>query len=589
MNLEQTVKGPRKSCRVLVIGQGAAGLTAAYAAAKHGAEVTSVSKLRPGAATCTIYAGGGFTLAAGGMSPEQHRKMTLETGRYLNVPELLDILASQGPGVVSLLEEIGVQFSQRYGSVGIKRDPKFPLLGGKPLIDALYRRCLDLGVKFAPNLAAVRLLVGERGVEGAEFIDLDSGHSVQVRADAVVLACGGAGALYDATDNPQRITGDGYRLALEASCHLMDMEFVQFYPIGIDIPGGSHWFLDLSIIDSARLVDSRGNEFLKDMLRSEGISSGREANLIARDRCAVAIALANRQGPVLLHLEDIPRDTWEQDRYLSSIAKMFPPSRRPWEGPVTVRPIQHYMPGGIVIGSAGETELPGLFAAGEVTGGVDGANRVGGNALTNCLVFGQRAGKAAADYGLSADIPPLVLKTGGDPAAESPETGKSETGQPETGQPETGQGALKHATVSLALPPIWNAKKLLSVWSDNAQSDSSPGKRPVTPAALRQEIRRAASENLSPVRDEEGLLRCIKQLESLGELLALQAVNEPRDCLLALENLGLWYTAAAIACSALQRRESRGPHYRLDFPQEDPKWQKHVLVCAGGGNVKASS
>ena len=186
---------------------------------------------------------------------------------------------------------------------------------------------------------------------------------------------------------------------------------MQFYPIGIDIPGGAHWFLDLGIIDSARLTGPGGNEFLKEMIHREGITSGRQANLLARDKCTVAIALESRKGPVLLHLEDIPREVWETDRYLGSIGRMFPKATPPWSGPVVVHPIEHYFPGGVAIGTSSETELPGLFACGEVTGGVDGANRVGGNALTNCLLFGKKAGETAAAHVKGENSGALNIRT----------------------------------------------------------------------------------------------------------------------------------------------------------------------------------
>ncbi|HHY45252.1 MAG TPA: FAD-binding protein [Firmicutes bacterium] len=535
----------------IVIGQGAAGLSAALALARQGVKVKSISKVRPGNATCTIYAGGGFTLGVGGMSTEEHKEMTYRTGRHLSVPDLLDVFASEAPSIVSFMEEAGVPFTVRQGGLGVRRDPGFPLLGGKPLTDALARACLSCGVTFIHNTAAMRLLVGDAGIEGVECLDLTSGEVSVIRAGAVVLATGGGGALFERTDNPQRITGDGYRLALEASCHLMDMEFVQFYPIGIDIPGGAHWFLDLSIIDAARLVGPDGREFLKDMLHKEGISSGSEANLLARDKCTVAIALESRKGPVLLHLEDIAQEAWESSRYLSSIGRMFPKTTPPWSGPVVVHPIEHYFPGGVAIGTSGETEIPGLFACGEVTGGVDGANRVGGNALTNCILFGRKAGEGAATYLKGEWTATLDLKISG-----------------------VGTG--------IPVTPGRTAADWVKTWKDNAaRAESGSSVREVLPEEVRRAFREYSSKHLLPVRDGATLREGRKHLDDMKDLLTKQAVRSSRDLLFAVENLGLWQTAVAVTEAALIRTESRGAHFRSDYPEEDSRWEKHIYLSAG--------
>lgn len=532
--------------RAVVLGQGAAGLTAALTVAREGIPVVCLSKTRPGAATCTLYAGGGFTLGLGGMTPEQHRELTLKTGRFLSRDDLLDVFCRRAPGIVSLLQSIDLGFRTRDGGLSVERDPCYPLLGGKKLLDHLKIACTSAGVQFLSNMVAVRILEDEKGVSGVECVDYETGRVEALRARAVVLATGGGGGIYERTDNPQRITGDGYRLAFLAGCTLSDMEFVQFYPIGIDIPGGAHWFIDLSIMDLARVTNSRGEEFLKEKLANEGIHTGREANLLARDKCTVWISLASRDGPVLLHLEDVDRDAWNEDPYLRMIARMFPVSSPPWSGPVQVNPIQHYFPGGVVIGTSGQTELPGLFAAGEVTAGVDGANRVGGNALTSCLVFGTVAGASAAAY----------LKGSFRPASEEP-----------------GQ----------AFSPIWSleapGERSGSEWMASWQNGR------VSPEELRRELRSLASRYLLPVRDEEGLKECVEHLDRIRERLSLQRAYRSRDLLQAFENLGLWYTTSFVCLAALTRRESRGAHFRIDHPLEREEWRRNVVIRRRTGSA----
>lgn len=535
--------------QAVVIGQGAAGLTVALTIARAGVPVVSLAKVRSGAATCTLYAGGGFTLGIGGLSPAEHRRMTLETGRGINVPGLLDAFAGEAPSIVAFLAEADVPFRTGKGGLGIARAEGFPLLGGKPLIDALLSACREAGVSFVTNAVAVRIIREDQGVAGVECLDHESGRVFDIAATAVVLATGGSGALFPRSDNPARITGDGYRLALDAGCHLLDMEFVQFYPIGIDIPGGAHWFMDLGVIDRARVTGPEGDEFLKEMLVREGIKSGREANLLARDKCTVAIARANERGEVLLHLEDIPETDWRSDPYLAAIARMFPPARPAWSGPVPLHPIEHYFPGGVAIGADGQTELPGLFACGEVTGGIDGANRVGGNALTNCVLFGRKAGAAAARHAIGEATPPLKLAPGA-------------------------RGQIP-ASSDLSLQPQLSAADWLRAWQRSAESADPLS---LAPSELRRSLQAIAGECLLPVRSEDRLAAGLAQLSELGERLAHQAVRGRRDLLLAAENLGLWYTAAAVACAARLRTESRGAHYRSDFPREDATWERHIVL-----------
>lgn len=539
---------------VVVIGQGAAGLTAALMLAQEGVEVTSISKVRPGNATCTIYAGGGFTLPVEGMPVEEHRKMTYETGRRLNVSELLDVFSNEAPSIVQFLGDAGVPFRLRRGGLGLRRDPRFPLLGGKALTDGLHKACLELGVTFLHNLAAMRLTSGDAGVNGVECVDHSKGEVVTLKADAVLLATGGGGTLYRRTDNPQRITGDGYRLALDAGCHLMDMEFVQFYPMGFDIPGGAHWFIDLGIIDRARATAPDGREFLKEMLAKEGIHSGREANLLARDKCSVAIALENEKGQCLLHTEDISEQEW-RERW-GAISRMFPASCPPWKAPVPLSPVEHYFPGGVVIGTEGQTEVPGLFACGEVTGGVDGANRVGGNALTNCVLFGMRSAKAAARHAKGERVNPF--RWHGDAQAPSP-------------------GGDGQAPVEL--PPSRSCRQWLDLWRSGGA---------IAPAGLREKFKDFSARYLLPLRRGHLLEEARSDIEDLRGLLDMQTVKDSRDLLLAIENLGMWYTAAMVSRGALIRQESRGAHYRADFPKEDPAWEKHIYLGGKGGTLDHS-
>lgn len=217
--------------------------------------------------------------------------------------------------------------------------------------------------------------------------------------------------------------------------------------------------------------------------------------------------------------------------------------------------------------------MPGLFACGEVTGGVDGANRVGGNALTNCVVFGRRAGASAAKHAKGCHVPPYKR-----PAVES--ENRSANGL-------ALEPSLSAEPITLETPKTRSAASWLSCWREgkrDGQQDSASG--PVSPERARNELRALSSQNLTPLRNREGLLSTVGRLDALRDALPCQRVRDSRSLLLAMENLGLWHTAATITMAALTREESRGAHFRDDFPDEDPGWQRHIYISDRQGDHK---
>jgi succinate dehydrogenase/fumarate reductase flavoprotein subunit len=199
----------------------------------------------------------------------------------------------------------------------------------------------------------------------------------------------------------------------------------------------------------------------------------------------------------------------------------------------------------VVIGTEGQTELPGLFACGEVTGGVDGANRVGGNALTNCVLFGMRSARAAARHARGDRVAPKLLE------------------------------ASEEAQYRVENAPLRSSQEWLSLWRNFGDTGDA-----VAPADLREQLRRFSDRYLRPLRRGNLLEESGSRLEELRGLLDKQAVRDSRDILLATENLGLWCTAAMVSRGALLRQESRGAHYRADFPSEDPSWERHLYARA---------
>jgi succinate dehydrogenase/fumarate reductase flavoprotein subunit len=511
---------------VLVIGAGGAGLVAAIAARRAGAEVTLLSKTSTGLGGCTAYAGGGFTLAAGKVSPADHRARTWEIGRRLNQESLLNVLSGEGEQALRELAAWGITIRVSDGHATVRDSAPTPIMGGAGFTRELAAIARDSGVRIVQNVVATELLVDEGHVRGAHMVDWQSGRETTVAAGAVILATGGAGQIYHRTDNPARVTGDGYALALQAGLPLMDMEFVQFYPLGWAEPTFPQWMIGLPILDHAKVTDQDGDEFLLRAIHDWGLKNGREANLYARDRSAQLVGRKwHEDGQVYLHLEQVEPTVWQLSA-MQELLAFYPQDVSPAEyGPVKVAPIEHYFTGGVVIDVFGHTAIPGLYACGEVTGGVDGASRIGGNALTNLVTFGLRAGRAAAaERQAAANVPP----------------GQSLRTSPSGARPED----------------------------------------------LRQQIKNIAETGAGPVRNAIGMAQAIAELDEMVEPIASPLVASARDRLLALELPGLWWSARAVLQAALAREESRGVHFRTDFPDELPAWQRNILVRWLDGRMK---
>jgi succinate dehydrogenase/fumarate reductase flavoprotein subunit len=293
-------------------------------------------------------------------------------------------------------------------------------------------------------------------------------------------------------------------MALKAGADFRDMEFVQFYPLGWDEPGFPQWMADLGLVDHMRITDAEGEEFLKDALHDWGYKSGREGNYYARDRSARLVAEKAGTGGVFAHFEDLDERKWQDPDFLYSLVldtRYFKGVRRP----LRMAPVEHYFCGGVVIDGCARTKVDGLYACGEVTGGVDGANRVGGNALANIVVFGYRAGRAAA--GELLDVPDTeVFSKDGD------------------------------------FTPL----------SDNGER----------PRILRRELQEKAWAAIGPIRRGREMEEFLQYLADFRKREI--HIKTPADRLLALEMEGLVTTAEEVAKAALKRKESLGTHWRAD-------------------------
>jgi len=534
---------------VLVIGCGAAGLRAAIEAAEQSVDVLLVTKGRIGAAATPMAEGGVNAAIDPRDSWEKHFEDTVRAGAFLNEQHLVEVLVKEIPSRIYELEEWGAVFSRRSdGLIAQRRFGKqsFPRTcfasdrTGHEIFTVLLSQALRTGIEIIENCFVSKLLVAEGRVWGAVAWRLRGWTPVLIRAKAVVLATGGAGQLYEITTTPIESTGDGIALALEAGAEVMDMEMFQFHPTGAVWPPPIRGLL---ITEAARgeggiLVNKLGERFMKRY-------APREMELAARDVVARAIWREVREGRgtehggVYLDLRHVPCDVI-RTRLSSTYRWLLRYGIDLCREPVEVSPTAHYIMGGVRIGPWGETSVKGLFAAGEVSAGVHGANRVGGNSLAECLVFGARSGLAAARYAREHGYAPVD------------------------------RGAVE---------------------AEVRRIEGFEGKGSVDPEDVRAELRSIMWRYVGVVRSGAGLGQALKEvlrLRVMARLMRVEPVNTYAvENLRLLETLNMLRVAELMIRAAIARDESRGAHYREDRPQrDDSKWLRHIVFRLDGGVLR---
>ena len=518
-------------CDALVIGSGAAGLRAAIAAKEKGVDVVVISKAAPGKGTCTIVSGGVFAAAEDKSTTDRHLSRTLQAGRGINQKELARVLAEEGP--VRLKELMGWGIKAEFHGGYLHSQGRAPIWG-EEIINCLYRQASELGVRFFNRLLVTDIKV-RQGAVGFSAYSVDNNEWFAIVADAAILATGGAGALYFRHDNPKRILGDGYCLALKAGAVLQDMEFVQFYPLGLAEPGYPPFLIPPGLADIGRIY----NNHREDIYEKYGITE-RPAGERARDRLSQALFTETyRKGnEVWLDLRGLSENDWNADPFSASTRSIFGERYGAKRRPMRIAPLAHHIMGGVCIDSLGFTAVPGLFAAGEVVGGLHGANRMGGNALTETVVFGARAGKSAADW---------VGNTS------------------KTSKEQLLNDLKKH--------------------DENLQKSGSA----LNTASRLAHLRQIMWHEGGILRNKQGLTQTLNEIQQMHqETLRLPLAGEPRQIQNKLELQVAAFTASLILQAALRRKESRGAHFREDYPdQDDVHWKGHqqVLISDNGEPV----
>jgi L-aspartate oxidase len=383
-----------ESAEFLVIGSGVAGLRAAVALAATGRVLVLTKADRPEESN-TGYAQGGIAAAVGpDDSAPLHAADTMTAGNGLCRPDAVRVLVEEGPRLVAELAEWGAAFDRdqeggfslgREGAHSVRRVLHARDATGREIGRVLWlRAAASAGVRIVPDARAVALLVEHGRCVGARY--LHDGQMAQVRADATLLATGGAGRIFRETTNPPIATGDGVALGWSAGAAVSDLEFVQFHPTVITVPGTARFLISEALRgEGARLLNADGERF---MTRYEPAGELASRDLVSR---AIVSEEARTSAPVTLSLEHLDPD-WVHARFPTIAVACRERGLDLARDRIPVSPAAHYMMGGVATDLWGRTTVPGLFAAGEVAcTGVHGANRLASNSLLEGLVFGARA------------------------------------------------------------------------------------------------------------------------------------------------------------------------------------------------------
>jgi len=525
---------------VLIIGAGGAGLRAALGALEQGAKVGVVCKSLLGKAH-TVMAEGGIAAAMANVDSADdwrtHFRDTMRGGKLLNNWRMAQIHAQEAPDRVRELEQWGALFDRTHDGQILQRafgGHTFRRLchvgdrTGLEMIRTLQDRGVQLGIDVYMECTITRLLKDGDRVAGAFGYWREQGRFVVFRAKSIVMATGGIGKAWKITSNSWEYTGDGMALAYDAGAELMDMEFVQFHPTGMVWPPGVQGILVTEAVrgEGGVLRNKSGQRFMEKY-------DPKKMELSTRDVVARAIYTEVREGRgtehggAYLDISQKPADYVKKK--LPSMYHQFKELADVdiTKGPMEVGPTCHYMMGGIrVDAETAKSSLAGLFAAGEAAAGLHGANRLGGNSLSDLLVFGRRAGLAAAEH------------------------------------------ANKTPTASIDSGQIDEAAREMLVPFERKEGES--------PYTIHRDLQETMQNLVGIFRNKEDLLCALEELEKLKERAGRLSVEGSRlfnpGWHLAQDLKAMLTVSEAVTRSALAREESRGAHSRIDHPGLDPIW-----------------
>ncbi|MCL5017882.1 MAG: FAD-binding protein [Candidatus Parvarchaeota archaeon] len=542
---------------VLIIGAGGAGLRAAVEAFDQGASVTVVSKSLLGKAH-TVMAEGGIAAALGDVDPQDNWKVhfsdTIVEGVYISDWRLVEKLAKEAPDRVFELEKFGALFDRTpekkimqraFGAHTYRRLCHVGDKTGLEIIRTLEEQALHRDIRIMDEVFITTLIVEDKEVLGAVGFKLRTGEIVAFQAKTVIIAAGGCGRLYKVTSNSWETTGDGIALAFQAGAVMQDMEMIQFHPTGMVWPPGVKGLLVTEGVrgEGGILLNAKGDRFMLTY-------SPKKKELDARDVVARAIyheiieGRGTEHGGVYLDISN---------KGEAFIKKKLPGMYMQFKefagvditkDKMEVAPTVHYYMGGIRVDpETSQSNIDGLFAVGEAAAGVHGANRLGGNSLADLLVFGKQVGLAAAKYAKKSKEKKISDKTVKD--------------------------------------EISRINAFLSKQS------------PVNPYSLTDRLREAMSKYAGIIRNENDLLMLLKEIREMKKQYRDVGVGggiKYNPGLVQCFELGNMLTIGELlAMSALERKESRGAHFRSDYPKKSKQWKKNILCVKFGDKVRLAT
>jgi succinate dehydrogenase / fumarate reductase flavoprotein subunit len=562
---------------VVVVGAGGAGLRAAIAASAEGVSVALVCKSLLGKAH-TVMAEGGVAAALANVDERDNWRVhfadTMRGGQYLNNPRMAELHAQEAPARVNELEQWGAVFDRTPDGRILQRNfgghayPRLAHVGdrtGLEMIRTLQDYGIHQGIDVFMETTIVTLLKDGARVAGALAYERERGRFLLFNAKAIVLATGGIGRAFHITSNSWEYTGDGHALAYDAGAELMDMEFVQFHPTGMVWPPSVRGILVTEGVrgEGGVLRNKDGRRFMFDDIpanykattadsEEEGWrytqgdrNARRPPELLTRDHVARCIVREVREGRGSPHGGVYLDISWIGERLPNAaehIKKKLPSMYHQFKQladiditrePMEIGPTTHYMMGGVRVDADSQmSTVPGLFAAGEVGAGLHGANRLGGNSLSDLLVFGKRAGDYAARFAQDNAAPGIDL-----------------------------------ASADAA------AKRALEPFAREAGE---------SPYQVQYDLQEMMQNLVGIVRREEEMLRALDEIAFLKARAARTSVNGNREYNpgwhTALDLPNLLTVSEAIARAALERKESRGAHFRDDYPDRDAAAAKFNIV-----------
>ena len=528
---------------VLIIGSGGAGSRAAIEVDNAGLKATIVSKGLSFRSGCTGMAEGGYNAVFKTVdkedSIEAHIHDTLKGGSYLNDSKLVEILVNESPKRLIDLENYGALFDRQesgeidqrpFGGQTYRRTCYQGDRTGAELLNALKEEIIKRDIECIEEVMITSLVTDGTQVIGATGLDLKDSSLIYFKAKSTILASGGAGQLYPVTSNTFQKNGDGYAISYRAGADLVDMEQIQFHPTGMVAPESKKGVLVTEAVraEGGKLINSEGERFMSKY-------APEKMELATRDVVARSIyqeiieGRGTENGGVYLDISHLD-DDYIDEKLETMVLQFENVGVDIKHGPIEVAPTAHHFMGGIKINTDGSTSLENLFGAGEVCGGVHGANRLGGNALADTQVFGKISGESASKAAKTTEI-------------------------------KTDEGQVKQ---------------------EASRIENLIKKGSIKPKEFKNNIKNLMWEKVAIVREEKTLNEALKQLQQMQKDLNELDVSDKKqyntDLVTALEVINMVEICILTVKSAILRRESRGAHFRSDFPETKEEWKRSIVI-----------